>query len=164
METTLQSKFGPGKWSVGKKGEQIYLEPALLEQYGAAKVREAAAEALRNFPHVLRVYTKDQLLRGQAGQDKVGLRTANGYHPARGADVVVVLEPYWMFGTDTTSHGSPFGYDTHVPLIIMGAGVKPGRYHQAAAVNDLAPTLATILEVEVPAGSMGRVLVEALGH
>ena len=164
VEAALRTKFGPGKWSVGKKGEQIYLEPALLKQYGAEKVREAAADALRNFPHVLRVYTKDQLLRGQAGQDKIGLRAANGYHPARGADVVVVLEPYWMFGTDTTSHGSPFGYDTHVPLIIMGAGVKPGRYHQAAAVNDLAPTLAAILEVEVPAGSMGRVLVEALGR
>jgi predicted AlkP superfamily pyrophosphatase or phosphodiesterase len=164
VERTLHAKFGPGKWSVGKTGEQIYLEPTLLARYGAAQVREAAAEALRNFPHVLRVYTRDQLLRGQAGQDKVGTRTANGYHPERGADVVLVLEPYWVFGTDTTSHGSAFSYDTHVPLIIMGAGVKAGRYHQAAAVNDLAPTLATILEVEVPAGSMGRVLLEALGR
>ena len=164
VDTTLQARFGPGKWSVGKSGEQHYLDPALLEQYGPARVREAAAEAVRNFPHVLRVYTKDQLLRGQAGQDKIGTRTANGYHSSRGADVVIVLEPYWIFGTDTTSHGSPFNYDSHVPLIIMGAGVKPGRYHQAAAVNDLAPTLATILEVEVPAGSMGRVLLEALSR
>ncbi|MBI2685941.1 MAG: alkaline phosphatase family protein [Acidobacteria bacterium] len=164
VDKTLSAKFGPGKWSVGKKGEQIYIEPALLEQYGAEKVRTAAAEALRNFPHVLRVYTKDQLLRGQITPDKVGTRTANGYHPVRGADVVVVLEPYWMYGTDTTSHGAPFNYDTHVPLILMGQGVKPGKYHQAAAVNDLAPTLATILEVEVPAGSMGRVLSEALPH
>lgn len=162
VESTLQAKFGPGKWSVGKSVDQIYLDPALLAQHGAARVREAAAEALRNFPHVLRVYTKDQLLRGQAGQDKIGTRVVNGYHPVRGADMVVVLEPYWMYGTDTTNHGSPYGYDTHVPLIIMGAGVKPGRYHQAAAVNDLAPTLSTILEVEVPAGSMGRVLFEAL--
>lgn len=164
VDATLRTKFGPGNWSVGKKGEQIYINPELLAQYGPALVRETAAEALRNFPHVLRVYTRDQLLRGETGQDKMATRTANGYHPARGADIVVILEPYWMFGTDTVSHGAPFGYDTHVPLIIMGNGVKPGRYHQSAAVNDLAPTLATILEVEVPAGSMGRVLAEALAR
>lgn len=162
VDKTLQAKFGPGKWSVGKYADQVYLDPALLAKYGAAQVREAAAAALRNFPHILRVYTKDQMLRGEASRDKVGTRIANGYHPTRGADVVLVVEPYWIFGTDSTSHGSPFSYDTHVPLILMGAGVKPGRYHQAAAVNDLAPTLSTILEVEVPAGSMGRVLSEAL--
>jgi predicted AlkP superfamily pyrophosphatase or phosphodiesterase len=162
LEKALEAKFGPGKWSVGKKGELIYLNPALLEQHGAERVREAAAEVVRNIPHVLRVYTKDQFLRGQTGQDKASVRSANGYHPTRGADVVAVLEPYWMFGSDTTSHGAPFGYDTHVPLLLMGPGVKAGRYHGAAAVNDIAPTLATILEVEVPAGSMGRVLSEAL--
>jgi phosphopentomutase len=92
----------------------------------------------------------------------VGRRVANGYNAARGADLVLILEPYYLFGATGTSHSTPFNYDTHVPIIFMGAGVKPGRYHQAAAVNDIAPTLATILEVEVPAGSMGRVLAEAL--
>ncbi len=57
---------------------------------------------------------------------------------------------------------SYYSYDTHVPILLMGPGIKPGKYHQPAAVNDIAPTLATLLEVETPAGSMGRVLVEAL--
>ncbi len=162
VETELSARFGPGKWYVGKSPEQIYLDPALLAQYGPAKVRAAAAEVVRNIPHIYRVYTKEQLMNGQTGNDTVGRRVANGYFAARGADVVVILEPYYLFGTSGTSHSSPFNYDTHVPILLMGAGVKPGRYHQAAAVNDIAPTLATILEVEVPAGSMGRVLSEAL--
>ncbi len=162
VEATLTAKFGPGKWYVGKSPEQFYLDPALVEQYGPAQVRAAAAETLRNIPHVHRVYTKEQLLNGQTGQDKVGRRVANGYNTVRGADLILVLDPYYLFGTSGTTHSSPFGYDTHVPIILMGPGVKPGRYHQAAAVNDIAPTLATILEVEVPAGSMGRVLSEAL--
>ena len=162
VEKALIAKFGPGKWSVGKMGEQIYLEPTLLNQYGPEKVRAYAAGILRNIPHVYRVYTRDQLLDGNVGQDKVGKRVANGYNTARSADLVVILEPYYQFSTTGTNHSSPFNYDTHVPIILMGAGVKPGRYHQAAAVNDIAPTLATILEVEVPAGSMGRVLSEAL--
>jgi arylsulfatase A-like enzyme len=44
----------------------------------------------------------------------------------------------------------------------MGAGIKPGRYHKAVAVNDIAPTLATMLEIEIPSGAYGRVLEEML--
>jgi predicted AlkP superfamily pyrophosphatase or phosphodiesterase len=162
VERRLTEKFGRGKWSVGKGGEQIYLNPQLVDQYGGPAVRAAAADALRNIPHIYRVYTREQLLQGDTGQDKVSRRVLNGYHPVRGADLVVVLEPYYVFGNTAATHSSPFNYDTHVPVLLMGPGVKPGRYHQAAAVNDIAPTLATILEVEVPAGSMGRVLSEAL--
>jgi hypothetical protein len=49
-----------------------------------------------------------------------------------------------------------------VPIIFMGAGVKPGRYNRRAAPNDIAPTLATMLDVEIPSGSGGRVLEEIL--
>jgi arylsulfatase A-like enzyme len=74
------------------------------------------------------------------------------------------MEPYFIFGTSATTHGSPYNYDAHVPLILMGSAIKPGRYHAAAAVNDIAPTVATLLDVEIPAGSMGRVLTEALAQ
>ena len=50
----------------------------------------------------------------------------------------------------------------HVPIIFMGSGIKPGRYNQRAAPNDIAPTLATLLDVEIPSGSSGRVLDEIL--
>jgi hypothetical protein len=59
-----------------------------------------------------------------------------------------------------TTHGTPFGYDAHVPVIFMGDGIKAGRYNGVVAVNDIAPTVATILEVEIPSGSVGRVLTE----
>ena len=80
-------------------------------------------------------------------------------------DVMLVIKPYWYFGTDNhgTSHGSPYRYDTNVPLMIMGKQwIKPGAYGQEAAVVDIAPTLAHILRVRPPAGSEGRILVEAL--
>jgi arylsulfatase A-like enzyme len=61
-----------------------------------------------------------------------------------------------------TSHGTPYNYDAHIPLIIMGRQVAPGEYSGQAALNDLAPTLATLVGVEIPSGSVGRVLTEAL--
>jgi arylsulfatase A-like enzyme len=60
------------------------------------------------------------------------------------------------------THGTPYSYDTHVPLIIMGAGVAPGRYTQAASPADIAPTLARLLRVQAPSSTVGRVLLEAL--
>ena len=49
-----------------------------------------------------------------------------------------------------------------MPVIFLGAGIRAGQYHAAIAVNDIAPTLATMLEIETPSGSVGRVLTEML--
>jgi len=84
------------------------------------------------------------------------------YHPDRCGDLIAVPKPGMLIsGYETgTSHGSPHTYDTHVPVIFMGAGLRPGMYQQKIAVNDIAPTLAAILEIEAPAGSIGRILTE----
>ena len=74
----------------------------------------------------------------------------------------MLLEPYWMSSSSGTTHGTPFSYDTHIPLILMGPGIRAGRHHGSVVLNDLAPTLATLLGVETPSGSNGRVLSEAL--
>jgi arylsulfatase A-like enzyme len=112
-------------------------------------------------PHIFRVYTRDQILAGAVLQDDVSQRVMNGYNERRGADIIAIPDPYWIFnGPRGTTHGSPFGYDTHVPVIFMGAGIRPGRYSESIAVNDIAPTLATMLDVETPSGAVGRVLDE----
>jgi arylsulfatase A-like enzyme len=67
-----------------------------------------------------------------------------------------------MRQAEGTTHGTPYNYDAHIPLILMGHRVRPGEYSDAVALNDLAPTLATLLGLEIPAGSVGRVLTEAL--
>ena len=72
------------------------------------------------------------------------------------------IEPYWLAGSKGTTHGTPYNYDTHVPVIFMGAGIKAGRFSRHTAPNDIAPTLATMLGVEIPSGSSGRVLDEIL--
>jgi arylsulfatase A-like enzyme len=87
---------------------------------------------------------------------------ANGFHLRRSGDVITVLEPYWIFPQKGTTHGSPYSYDTHLPVIFMGPGIRPGYYHRMIAMNDIAPTLATLLAVETPSGSVGRVLEEIL--
>ena len=66
--------------------------------------------------------------------------------------------------TRGTTHGSPYGYDTHVPVIFFGPGVRAGVYRRNIAVNDVAPTLAAFFDVEPPSGAFGEALPEVVGH
>jgi hypothetical protein len=146
--------------SVGE--DSIYLNRELIKERKITRgeVFDTARDAAVALPHVFRAYTYDQLLAGSVLQDLVGRLVSNGFNAKRSADVYVLLDPYWMFGGTGTTHGSPFGYDTHVPVIFMGPGIRSGRFDQSVAVNDIAPTLATMLGVQTPSGSVGRVLSE----
>ena len=83
--------------------------------------------------------------------------------PAEAATCTSWLKPNYIFWSGGgTTHGSPYDYDAHVPLIFMGAGVKPGRYDQRVRVNELAPTLGHLLGVPFKGDAKGRVLREAM--
>ena len=127
-----------------------------------AEVRRVAAEAATRVPHVTRVYTRDQLLRGDVPDDRLSQRVVRGFNPQRSGDLEILLEPYWMRAAQGTTHGTPYNYDAHIPLILMGRRIKAGEYYNHVALNDLAPTIATIVGVEIPSGSSGRVLSEAV--
>jgi hypothetical protein len=114
--------------------------------------------------HVARVFTRDQLTQGIAG-DAVSRAVVNGFYPARSGDIIVLFEPYYMASLKLptqTTHSSPYNYDTHVPVIFLGAGVKPGWHSNNIEVNDIAPTLAALMDVELPSGAFGRVLTEIM--
>ncbi len=161
-QDALMRAYGPGTWVVGKSSGMIFLNRDLIREkkLKPADVQEEAARALRELPHVARVYTRDQIMRGALREDRTTRRVRNGYNEQRGADVLLIPEPYWMFSKKGTTHGAPYSYDSHVPVIFMGVGIKAGRYHAPVTVNDIAPTLASLLDVETPSGSEGRVLEE----
>jgi arylsulfatase A-like enzyme len=128
-----------------------------------AEVESEAALAIQALPHISRVYTLEGMKRGWGVRDSVSQKVANGYHLRRGPDIELIPDPYWMVGTGKgTGHAAPYSYDTHVPLIFLGPGIRPGLYQAPAAINDIAPTLATMLEIETPSGSVGRPLTEIL--
>jgi arylsulfatase A-like enzyme len=158
----LTDKFGEGKWIVGNAGPIPYFNRELIagKKLTESDVQKVAAEAVRAMPNVFRVYTREQLITGQTVDDRFSTRVRNGFYAARSGDLVMLPEAYWIFEARGASHGSAFNYDTHVPVIFMGAGIVPGRYDGAVAVNDIAPTLAAMLEIEIPSGAVGRVLSE----
>jgi predicted AlkP superfamily pyrophosphatase or phosphodiesterase len=161
----LSDKFGKGDWFQYDAYGFLYLNYATVSKNNAdrVEVRRFAAEIARGLPHIARVLTRDELLRGGESADAVGHALQLGFYGPRSADLVLLPEPYYMFySAPGTTHATPYGYDTHVPLIFYGAGIRAGKHYDAVTINDVAPTLAAILGIETPSGSSGRILAEIL--
>jgi arylsulfatase A-like enzyme len=163
-QAALEKKYGARDWVAGAWDVSVYLNAATIARMklDPAEVDRAAAQALMAMPHIARVYTREEISRGEMLRDDIGTLITNGFNVRRGPDIEVVTDPYWIVSDKPASHTSPYGYDVHVPVIFMGPGIRAGRYDGSIAVNDIAPTLATMLDVETPSGSAGRVLSEML--
>ena len=164
LDQALTDKYGAGRWLDGSSSA-VYLNQDLIrsKNLSPADVEDFAADTLRKVPHIFRVYTRHQLMEGRVPADAVSKAATNGFYPQRSGDLTVIPESYYLFeAAPGTSHGLPFNYDTHVPVIFFGAGIKPGTYRMPASANDIAPTLADLLGVEQPSGSVGRVLSEII--
>jgi len=146
----------------------LYFNPVALKRDGInqEEIERVACEAAMTVPGISRCFTRMQLQReGIPFADPVARRIFHGFYARRSGDVIVLYEPFKYFGDAIpATHGSPYSYDTHVPLLMMGSGIVPGRYNQAATPADIAPTLASILGLQAPSNSVGRVLVEGINR
>ena len=156
-------KFGE---RTGFYNGNLYFNSAALKRDGVneEEIERTACDAAMTVPGISRCFTRAQLEHGVAeSADPIARRVFHGFYPRRSGDVVVVYEPFKYLGDAIpATHGSPYTYDTHVPLLMMGGSIAPGRYNQAATPADIAPTLASILGVQAPSNSVGRVLVEGI--
>ncbi len=145
----------------------LYFNTAALKRDGInpEEIERVACEAAMTVPGIIRCFTRTQLQSGAiAPADPVARRVSHGFYPRRSGEVIVVYEAFKYLDAITiaATHGSPYSYDTHVPLIIMGGGITPGSYLQSATPADIAPTLAAVLGVQAPSNTVGRVLIEGI--
>ena len=104
-------------------------------------------------------FTRDELTDG-GNETELFVRTRLSFNQRRSGDVLFCMKPYYIAGATTATHGSPWTYDTHVPLLWLGAGIRPGTYERTVSPAHLGPTMAKLLSVEAPSGAT----VEALGE
>ncbi|MDI1335218.1 MAG: alkaline phosphatase family protein [Lacunisphaera sp.] len=159
----LDAKFGAlsgGERWAARDGLGYHLNPAALAQKQLAPeaLENAVREAVLQHPAVAAAYTRTRLA-DPAPLNRVGEAMRLSYFPPRSPDVMTVLKPYFIDrATPGTTHGTPYDYDNHVPLLWFGVGVKPGVRTERVGIDDLAPTLAHILGVPEPPLAEGRVL------
>ncbi len=139
--------------------QQVFLDIAKLNtlKLSRTEVEKAVADFLLEQQGVASAITRTAL---QQGSDEKGLQrnTRLGHHLQRSGDVMVNYAPGWIDSTKKTgtTHGSPYNYDTHVPLFWYGWKVTQGQSFQAVEITDIATTLALLLDIEAPNGSFGQ--------
>lgn len=87
----------------------------------------------------------------------------NSYHSKRSGDIQYLPNPAWLEGNGKgTTHGLWNPYDAHIPLVWFGWNIQPGNSHREVHMSDIAPTLAALLQIQVPNGSLGSVIGEVV--
>lgn len=96
--------------------------------------------------------------------DVIKTRVINGYNRERSGAIQILLKPglFSGYGKTGTTHGTWNPYDTHIPLVFMGWGIKHGSLNRQTTMADIAPTLAALLHIQEPNGSIGFPIEEVL--
>jgi hypothetical protein len=160
MEAFLTDTYGKGtgKWVEAVSGPWVYLNGKAVAAAGlkASEVEAAVAGWAKKQDGVEGAYTRAELTAGVPEKDAAGRMVARSFHPERCGDVYVLLKSYHLpsaaTGTGTT-HGSPWEYDTHVPLVVFGTGVTAGVRKERVSPLAAAAILSHAAGVKPPAGS-----------
>ena len=158
-QQALTTAVGPADWVASMDNGELYLSDEAVRRYPnvpRARLQAIAADAVSGAPHVMYAVAKSRVLSGEVAHNALGDRISKGVHPRRSGDVVIILDPQWLSGGPTgsgTSHGTPFTYDTHVPLLLCGFGVRSGTYGARVSPARLAPTFSHLLGVARPSGA-----------
>jgi predicted AlkP superfamily pyrophosphatase or phosphodiesterase len=166
-KAALDRRFGEREWVAKFLTPNLYLDPDVVAAAGVdpEQVQASAARALGDLEGIYAAYPARSIEQGRLPANEIAARISRSFHPERSGDVVVVTDPLWFTSEgsgNTTTHGTPYAYDTDVPLLLAGFGIRPGAYWSPASPNDLAPTLCGLLRVARPAACEGLPLAPAL--
>jgi len=171
VNQALEIKFGVPKLVKQSMTGGLTLDYAAAEVTGVSRdtLEQAASHVLMAQSAMNYVFTRTQLEAGNMPDTRIGKLVVRSWDRHAAIDLVTILKPFNYFQSKTTktpvacSHGTPYSYDTNVPLMIQGAAwIKPGRYTAPAEVVDIAPTLSAILNTRPPSAAEGRALTEAI--
>ncbi|WP_289035060.1 alkaline phosphatase family protein [uncultured Roseibium sp.] len=147
----------------------VYLNDKFIAENGLKKadVAKSLARELQKIPAIAHAFSSEDLAASAIARTPVSDAVLANFHPSRSGDIYVVFEPHWFVGDFdglhvASHHGSPWSYDTHVPIIFSRPGMAAQRVSSRVETVDVAPTVSAYLKIKAPSGARGRVLKEAL--
>ncbi|MBQ3259532.1 MAG: alkaline phosphatase family protein [Alistipes sp.] len=157
----LSAKYGQGQWILGYIDHSIYINHNLVyeKRLSIAEVQNEVATFAMQFRGVSHALSSTAMRMSYFGSG-YAQKMQNSFYPRRSGDVVINLMPEWIEARDevVSMSGSMYGYDTHVPLIFWGAGIRPRRIDEPVCMTSVAPTVARLMGIAEPAASEGAVL------
>jgi predicted AlkP superfamily pyrophosphatase or phosphodiesterase len=165
LNQLLKDKFGVDKLVVTISNYQVVLNrPVIAEKkLDKEEIVKLSMDFFAKQPAVARVFDLDEL--GEAIlPEKIKQMLINGYNPARSGDIQLILKSNYIefFTTTGTTHGMWNPYDAHIPLLWYGWGIKAGKTNREIYITDIAPTVAALLRIQMPSGSIGTVISEVM--
>ena len=126
-------------------------------------MRKKCVEFVLKFDGVAEAASCDDLL-PESNRDGIFSFFQKGFYNNRSADVLIELKPGWIdwISKTGTTHGSAYSYDTHVPLVFFGNNIRHGASNESVHIEDIAPTIAAMLNIENPSGTTGKPLTDIL--
>ncbi len=178
----------PENWdreaAINRIKEQFDIEGQLIEKYAhpyvylgssitadknidRAALEAAVVEELSRFPGVSLAVSSSALRSGEVPDTRLYQAVLNNFHAKRSGDIYIVFEPNWFINdfdglTVAATHGSPWQYDTFVPIVFAGAGLTAKTVDRRVNTIDIAPTLSAYLGIKPPSGAQGNPLPEVL--
>ncbi|HHZ94292.1 MAG TPA: alkaline phosphatase family protein [Flavobacteriales bacterium] len=165
IEEDLDKRFGERLWIENVSNNSIFISDEAYEWvYSDATGDRINASELQRYVCKLALEEDGIIqsiavsdLASRAAVDPIAERIYAGHRPGVSGDVLLVMKPGWLtYGRTGTTHGSPFTYDTHVPCLFYGAGIKKGATHTRTYIRDIAPTISSILGIPYPNGTTGQ--------
>jgi predicted AlkP superfamily pyrophosphatase or phosphodiesterase len=163
-EELTMKKFGLKKLVEANANYQYYLDKKYIDSTGAdlKKVKSYFIEELNKLPEVLIAFDNENISASNLPNEFKEM-FIKGFNHKLGGDIQVVYKSGYFFGGVTgTTHGSMYPYDSHIPLLWMGWGIKQGNSYKEVYMTDIASTLAALLHIQMPSGNIGKVITEAI--
>ncbi len=166
MNKALSDRFGKENLIVAAYNYQIYLNHPVInasKKINLQEVQQAVIDLLAVVPGIARSFIVSDVAQ-QALPQRLKDMVSNGYFPRRSGDIQVIFEPQWIesFLGGGTTHGLWNPYDSHIPLLWYGWGIKKGKMNRETYMTDVAPTLAALLHIQMPNGTIGKVIEEVM--
>jgi predicted AlkP superfamily pyrophosphatase or phosphodiesterase len=165
VRTYMQNRYGDSMIVSAVINEQIYLDNKKLDEKRLEKNRmeDQLCAYLLTIPGIAETWPSRTLKHGSYSGNSTGALLQNGYNHRLSGDVCLTYLPGWMDnGPRGTTHGSGYNYDTHVPVIFFGAGVRKGSNLDYVTITQIAPTVCEMLQISQTDGTVARPLNDAL--
>lgn len=161
LNAHLQSKFGIAP-VMGEDNYQFYFNDSIIAKAGIAKqtVIDESVDFLKHDPLMMYVFDYEHLAQTTMPA-LIKERLTNGYFRNRSGEIGFITRPQVFGAKDVptykgTQHGQPFPYDTHIPFLLYGKNIPQGEDLEAVNIEDIAPTICSLLHIQMPNGSIGK--------
>ena len=164
LKEFLKYRYGTTDLIANISNNQLFLDSDVINNLDMelGDVQEEIAQELLNYKDIDRVYTAKQMWQNEYTEG-IPYILQNGYNQKRSGDILMVLKPGTIsYPITGSTHGSPQIYDTHVPLLFYGKGIRKGSTTVRTEIPDIAPTISTLLGIAFPNGTTGRPISKVL--